>query len=595
VVSQAAREAAALAGLVAVGLGVRLWVLRVNGELNSDEVLPGLMALHIAAGREAPVFFYGQHYFGAAEAYLIAGLFKLFGFHPWLAVVPSLAASLALIPITYALAEHLAGRPAGLLAALPVAVPPPLLAKLFVNPGGGFSLAFALHGAALLCYLRAFLCPQRAVRWGALFSLLSGGLCWIWQPALALYAALLAVLALRRPGVLRPDRLLRITAPVFAGLAPPLLYNLAHGWPTLRQLAAKYATPAGETDPAAGVGPPSVATFLALAFGGGNEAEGGANYLQAALVALAFPLALLLLVRPRTAPPFGRLPSAAPFDRLRGSLRAGRAGAPAALRAGTGGSEGAGRAGPAPAVAPAGWPSAPPAGPNGPEREDAFLSQVWHRRRWAALVLAVAAAVDALAAHHTVRHLVPVALVGYAFAGAALALLARYLRGGAWLAAAVGAAVVVAPNAWLDVHAGRIFRHFVAGVGEVQAAVRALEARGLSRGYSDYWSAYPVSYFAGERIVAAPSIATIWGGRFDRYPAYAHLVDAVAEPERLFVLLDGRCSPAPYVQPLEQAGATYRLEPVASWHLVWDVRAAPGAEAATLAAWRGVIASRPEC
>lgn len=39
----------------------------------------GIMALHIARGQDRPVFFYGQDYMGATEAYLAAALFRLFG------------------------------------------------------------------------------------------------------------------------------------------------------------------------------------------------------------------------------------------------------------------------------------------------------------------------------------------------------------------------------------------------------------------------------------------------------------------------------------------------------------------------------------
>lgn len=38
----------------------------------------GLMAMHIQHG-ELPIFFYGQHYMGALEAYIAAALFSLFG------------------------------------------------------------------------------------------------------------------------------------------------------------------------------------------------------------------------------------------------------------------------------------------------------------------------------------------------------------------------------------------------------------------------------------------------------------------------------------------------------------------------------------
>jgi len=46
---------------------------------NSDESTMGLMALHIAYHGELPIFFYGQGYMGSLEAYLAAGLFRLFG------------------------------------------------------------------------------------------------------------------------------------------------------------------------------------------------------------------------------------------------------------------------------------------------------------------------------------------------------------------------------------------------------------------------------------------------------------------------------------------------------------------------------------
>ncbi len=45
---------------------------------NSDEATMGLMAMHIQHG-EWPIFFYGQHYMGALEAYVAAPLFSVFG------------------------------------------------------------------------------------------------------------------------------------------------------------------------------------------------------------------------------------------------------------------------------------------------------------------------------------------------------------------------------------------------------------------------------------------------------------------------------------------------------------------------------------
>lgn len=46
---------------------------------NGDEAMMNLAALHISQGRDFPVFFYGQHYLGAFEAYIGALLFRVFG------------------------------------------------------------------------------------------------------------------------------------------------------------------------------------------------------------------------------------------------------------------------------------------------------------------------------------------------------------------------------------------------------------------------------------------------------------------------------------------------------------------------------------
>jgi hypothetical protein len=48
-------------------------------ELDSDQSIMGLMALHIVNHGEHPVFFYGQHSMGSLEAFLAAPLFSAFG------------------------------------------------------------------------------------------------------------------------------------------------------------------------------------------------------------------------------------------------------------------------------------------------------------------------------------------------------------------------------------------------------------------------------------------------------------------------------------------------------------------------------------
>jgi len=266
--------------------------------------------------------------------------------------------------------------------------------------------------------------------------------------------------------------------------------------------------------------------LLLIAFGGGNEAEGGANPLQSALVAVAFPLTVVLL-----------------------------------------------------------W------------RGHDVLSR---RRLTAALILALSAIVAALAAHGTVRHLAPVAHLGFAFAGAALVLLARRLlprpAGLAEVAAtALAVGLLVLPNLYLDASAGWIFQRFVARESDVQTLVRALQERGLTAGYGDYWTAYPVTYLSGEGVAVAPRAASIWGERVDRYPPLTYRVEEVEDPQRVFLLLDDRCDPLPYLLPLEQDEATYRLERIARWYLIWDVQPVAENTYTTLWTWYQVITFRSHC
>ena len=69
---------ALLLGLAGVGYRLVLILLTLPAS-NSDEATFGLAAMHIAAGRDRPVFLYGQHYMGMLESYLAAPLIGLAG------------------------------------------------------------------------------------------------------------------------------------------------------------------------------------------------------------------------------------------------------------------------------------------------------------------------------------------------------------------------------------------------------------------------------------------------------------------------------------------------------------------------------------
>ena len=62
-------------------LGLRSWFFLAWEEsyFDSDQAIVGLMAKHLAEGRAKPLFFYGQEYMLAVEAWVSAPFIALFG------------------------------------------------------------------------------------------------------------------------------------------------------------------------------------------------------------------------------------------------------------------------------------------------------------------------------------------------------------------------------------------------------------------------------------------------------------------------------------------------------------------------------------
>ncbi|GAB4469356.1 MAG: hypothetical protein Kow0088_01210 [Anaerolineales bacterium] len=68
--------------LIAIGLKTLL-LFYDRFTINADEAIVALMARHILLNGERPIFFYGQAYMGSLDAYLVALGFALFGFQVW--------------------------------------------------------------------------------------------------------------------------------------------------------------------------------------------------------------------------------------------------------------------------------------------------------------------------------------------------------------------------------------------------------------------------------------------------------------------------------------------------------------------------------
>jgi hypothetical protein len=151
-------------------------VARVEGILDHDQSVVGLMALDIAEGRRWPIFFDGQRYMGAVEAYLAAGFVAVLGHSPRVVALAPLVAFGVFAGGQYALWRRWKDRATGHLAAMITVVGSPMLALWSIVPRGGYIelLAWALP---VLGLYRKVIQPDGGIRsrfgefgWGFLLA-----------------------------------------------------------------------------------------------------------------------------------------------------------------------------------------------------------------------------------------------------------------------------------------------------------------------------------------------------------------------------------------------------------------------------------------
>jgi 4-amino-4-deoxy-L-arabinose transferase-like glycosyltransferase len=267
-------------GLVLVlvlALIVRCWligVLKWNSP-NGDESVAGLMAKHIAEGRDYPIFFYGQSYFGALEPYLNALLFRVAGFVPNLIFVLPVIFGVASVWVEYRLVQKYVGPGVALASAFVIALAPGALLNGTLSAAGGFGLALLLELAAVALFLKLYYADAISPSsfWG--FSFISGVLFWVWQIYIPIFVVLVLLWITRRPHI--GTRLLVFGGILFVAASSPLwIYNLAHSGATFTEVFVKFA--AADTN----IGPLSfVKTFV------GNRVWNLAAYVQSWLSSLS--------------------------------------------------------------------------------------------------------------------------------------------------------------------------------------------------------------------------------------------------------------------------------------------------------------------
>lgn len=161
-----ALDLVAVSGLSLAALFIR-WPHVFAAPRFTDEILEVLHGLAIAQGRSLPLTHFDS-YNGALHAYLLAGLFALFGADPWSPRLVSLALGSATVGLTYLLAREIGGRLAGLVAGAMMAV---AAVHVVVNSHVAWSNSITPFFSTLAAWLLI-----RAVRCGSGASLAGSGL-----------------------------------------------------------------------------------------------------------------------------------------------------------------------------------------------------------------------------------------------------------------------------------------------------------------------------------------------------------------------------------------------------------------------------------
>jgi 4-amino-4-deoxy-L-arabinose transferase-like glycosyltransferase len=159
-----------------VGVMFKVLLLALSAvPFNGDEAIVALMARHILRG-ERPVFFYGQAYLGATDAWLIAASFSIFGETVFAIRLVHIALFAGVVFTTYLLARRYLHSEWGARAAtLWMALPPTMLTLYTTATLGGYTETLLFGNILLLMADGQWLLADRwrAGRW-LLFGVIAG-------------------------------------------------------------------------------------------------------------------------------------------------------------------------------------------------------------------------------------------------------------------------------------------------------------------------------------------------------------------------------------------------------------------------------------
>jgi len=230
--------------LVAIGIGWRLWMLThyglvSGGEVDvylADEGVVGLMGKHIVEGRELPIFFWGQSYLGALEAYCAAISFAVFGCSFLSLRLVTFCFSIGVGALLYRFVHRFYSVAAARWATALVALAPMYFLQWNLKARGGFVEHVALVLAVMPLFWRFYLYHQRDAATAFALGVVAGVALWVNQLVGAYLGVMGILLALRSE-----DRRGWGTAAAGLMLGSCLLlgYNVVHPLATVRSLARK--------------------------------------------------------------------------------------------------------------------------------------------------------------------------------------------------------------------------------------------------------------------------------------------------------------------------------------------------------------------
>ncbi|MER7456438.1 hypothetical protein [Micromonospora sp. NPDC126480] len=512
-------DALALA-VLAAGVAYRLGLLlHDTPPTNSDEATIGLAALHIAQGREFPVWFYGQAYMGTLEAYLAAPLVALAGPSTLALRLPTLALYAVFALLAWRLAVRLTGdRWYALLVAALLASGSDRIVKNQLIAGGGYPEMNAAGVAlAVLAYDLAAGRPDRRLPRWAVWGFLAGLLIWVDPLVLPYVVAAGAVLLAFRWRELRGPAGALLGLGALVGAAPLLLDSVASGRSPLSAVLAAGGAgqPAGWGERLHGalvLGP-----ALGMGFCSPSRCAGWQLWWSAALPLLLLAAAVVAWRRLRGAGQPGRSASA---GHARGSGDPARVGAALALAL-------VGAAAATLAV----YALSSAAGRT-PVESARYLS-----------CLLISVPVLLWPVWDAARRR-PADRVGHGRRGVAVAVLAATLGSAAF---ATAGAVAAAPA-----HRAEAARH--------ADLVAALRERGVRHVYGGYWTCNRLTFASGEDIVCAVVDDDLSPGH-DRYAPYRRTVDAA--PDAAWLAPEG----SPLAARLDAQRTGFALHTVPGWRL----------------------------